>query len=150
MQFKMNAHIQISTKVCLWMSCSSGWVAARGVIQVIQLYVQKANKSKLNTVSLVTILQCWLCVDSHHTANSPAAVTPTSLDWSLDASVLASLAKLVWMEYRVPFHSNSVFFPFFWTFICTCCYDFFFKNLYYTCYKGHLHTWELPHSTTAF
>lgn len=77
----------LKSKACLRKSCSSEWVAARGVLQVILLYVQKANNSKLNNVSLVTIAQSWLCVDSHHIANSLTAVTPTSPDWSLVASV---------------------------------------------------------------
>lgn len=43
-------------------SSLSLWVAAAsGVLQVIWLSVQKANKSKLNKASLVTIAQGWWC-----------------------------------------------------------------------------------------
>lgn len=101
-------HANVTQSMVL--SCGSGWVAAWGVLQVIQLYVQKANNSKLNNMSLVTIPQCWLCVDSHHTTNSPAAVTPTSLDSSVVASVLASLARLGCMEYRVAFQFSCPLF----------------------------------------
>jgi len=112
-------------KACFWKSCCSGWVAAWGVLQEILLYVQKANNSKLNNVSPVTTPQCWLCVDSHHTANSPAAVTPSSLHWSPVASVLASLERLGCTEYRVAFDSISVL----------CC---LFENLLFT----HVITWH--------
>lgn len=99
---------EVNSQACLWKSCSLGRVAARGVSQVIQLYVQKADNSKLNNMSLVTTQQRWLRVDSHHTANSPATVTPTLLSSSPVASVLASLTRLGCVECRVVFDTYSV------------------------------------------
>lgn len=101
-----NPQHKMKKQIYFWKSSSSGWMAAWCILQVFQLYVQRANNSKLNNVSLITIPQCWLYVDSHHTVNSPAPL--------LHSSVLASLARLgctvihsniwYWFTFLPPFH----------------------------------------------
>lgn len=79
-------------------------------LEVISLCLQNANNFKLNNMMLVSIPRCRLCVDSHRTANSPAAVTPILLSWSpVAASVLAFLARLGTVKCREAYHTNSAF-----------------------------------------
>lgn len=124
-----NGNIKIYTKIWLWKMCCPGWLAALGALQVVQLCVLKANKAKLNNMGLVRILDCWLCVDSHYTANSSTAVIAISLDSSLVVSVFSSA------EWWKASHTG-LFFPLHHTDMTS------FSNYSF-------HTWKLPISTPA-